>query len=176
MSFKYKALFIITPLVFIIDQLTKWLVTMYIPFQGSVPVISGYLDLVFFRNPGAAFGMFASFGDDFRKYFFFIVAVIAVIFLAVFFAHLKKEARMLPVAISLVFAGIAGNIMDRIRFGEVTDFISVHIRDVVLDFTIFSRHMHIPLNWPAFNVADSAITVAMFMLVITAFRSDGREG
>jgi len=176
MTFKYKALFIIAPLVLVLDQFTKWLVAGSIPYGGSVPVIPGYVDIVFLRNPGAAFGMFASMGDDFRKIFFLIVAVVAVVFLAVFYTGLKKEARMLPVAISLIFGGIAGNILDRIRFGEVTDFLSVHIRDVVLNWTIVKWDLHIPLIWPAFNVADSAITVAMIMLIITAFRSDRREG
>lgn len=176
MSFKYKILLTVTPLVFILDQFTKWLVIKNIPYNGSIPIISGYVDLVFFRNPGAAFGMFAGMGESFRNFFFFIVAIIAVVFLAVFFAGLKEKARMLPIAITLIFGGIAGNILDRIRFGEVTDFLSIHIQDVVINWTIAKWRLHIPLDWPAFNVADSAITVAMFMLVITAFRSDRGEG
>jgi len=84
MRFKYKVLLTITPLIFILDQLTKWLVSTSIPFHGSIPIIDGYLDLVFIRNTGAAFGMFADLDGAFRHVFFYIVAIIAVIILAIF--------------------------------------------------------------------------------------------
>jgi len=175
MSFKYKALLIITPLVFFLDQLTKWLVMKSIPFHGSIPVMSGYFDIVFLRNTGAAFGMFADMGEGIRNIFFYIVAMIAIIVLTAIYARLSHEARLLPIAISLVFGGIAGNFLDRIRFGAVTDFLSVHIRDVAIEWTMFGRNIHMPLDWPAFNVADSAITVAMVLFIISAFRQDRRE-
>ncbi len=175
MSFKYKALIIITPLVFIADQLTKWLVVKYIPFGDSVPVISGYFDLVYLKNPGAAFGMLSSLADGYRQVFFYVVAAVAVIVLAAFYRSIKESERLLPIGIALVFGGIAGNIMDRIISGEVTDFLSVHIKDAAIDWTILGHNLHIPLIWPAFNVADSAITVAMVLLVITAFRAKKGE-
>lgn len=169
MGFKYKSLLIITPLVFILDQVTKWLVRKNIPLYEAIPVIPGYFDLVHYQNKGAAFGMFSGMNEQFRMYFFHIVAVLAVIILAVFFVRLAG-GRLLPVAISLIFGGIAGNTADRIIFGTVTDFISVHIRDIVLNFEIIGRQFRIPLDWPAFNAADSAITVAMFCLIVSAFR------
>lgn len=172
MRFKFKALFIITPLVLFLDQLTKWLVIRHIPFGGSIPVIPGYFDLVFYKNTGAAFGMLSSFGEGGKQYFFYIVAAVAVVVLSTFYSKIKDEARMLPTAIALVFAGIAGNIIDRIRFGAVTDFLSFHIKDAVLSLDLWGWRMHLPLDWPAFNVADAAITVAMCMLLITAFRAE----
>lgn len=175
MAFKYKALFIITPIVFVVDQLTKWLVMRLIPFGEQVPVIPGYFDLVFFTNTGAAFGLFSGMGQGGRQYFFYVVAVIAVAALATFYSRIKEKERMLPVAIALVFAGIAGNIVDRIRFGAVTDFLSFHIKDAVLSLDLWGLRMQVPLSWPAFNVADSAITVAMFLLLIAAFRSEREE-
>jgi len=81
----------------------------------------------------------------------------------------------MPITLSLIFGGIIGNLCDRLRFGAVTDFLSIHIRDVVVDFTIWARHIHVSLNWPAFNVADSSITVAMFLLIIMAFRQQKGE-
>lgn len=173
-QFKYKALLIITPVVFFLDQLTKWLVGKHIPLHDAIPVIPGYFDLVHYQNKGAAFGMFSGMSDEFRMYFFHIVAVLAVIILAVFFVRLAG-GWLLPVAISLIFGGIAGNTADRIRLGTVTDFISVHIRDVVWNFEVFGRQFNIPLDWPAFNIADSAITVAMFCLIISAFRTEGSD-
>jgi len=118
--------------------------------------------------------MFAQMDDGVRQFFFHIVAVVAVVVLAFFFARLSKEERLLPIAISLVFGGIAGNILDRIRFGAVTDFLSAHVRDVAIDWSVFGMRLHLPLNWPAFNVADSAITIAMFLFIISAFRPQRR--
>jgi signal peptidase II len=175
MSFKHKALLIITPLVFIADQLTKWLVVKYIPLKEGISIIPGYFDLVHFQNKGAAFGMLSSLPEGFRQYFFYIVAVIAVVILAVFCWQYGGRSKLLPVAIALVLGGIAGNILDRIRFGAVTDFISVHIRDAAFNFNLGRWHINIPLDWPAFNVADSAITIAMFLLIASAFGKEWRQ-
>lgn len=174
MSFKYKALLIIAPVVFILDQLTKWLVVKYIPLNGGISVIPGYFDLVHFQNKGAAFGMLAAAGEQFRLYFFYVIALVALIILITFFVRFSKETRLLPVAISLVFGGMAGNTLDRIRLGAVTDFLSLHIRDAAIDWKFLGWRLHIPLDWPAFNVADSAITIAMFFLIIAAFRKERR--
>ena len=175
MNFKYKALLTIAPAIFILDQLTKWLVVKNIQLYTAVPVIPGYFDLVHYKNPGAAFGMLANLGESFRQPFFYAVTVVAMVIFVIFFVKLPKQARILPVAISLVFGGIAGNILDRIRFGMVTDFLSFHIQDKVWDWNVGSWHVHVPLNWPAFNVADSAITIAMFLLVISVFKTERGE-
>ena len=172
MSFKYKALLIITPLIFVLDQLTKWLVIAYIPLNEGIPIISGYFDIVHFQNKGAAFGMLANLPEGFRQYFFYIVAIIAVIILAVFYWRFSEKTKLLPVAVALVFGGIAGNILDRIRLGAVTDFISFYIKDAAINLSLGKWHLHLPLDWPAFNVADSAITVAMLLLIISAFKTE----
>lgn len=173
MKFKYKILFVITPLVFILDQITKWFILKGVPLYGKIEIIPGYFDITHYKNPGAAFGLFAGSAAWFREPFFFIVAVIAVIMLSVFFVRLPERLRLLPVTVSLVFGGIAGNILDRIRFGSVTDFLSVHIRDVVWSGSVLGMNFSIPLDWPSFNVADSAITIAMLLFVISAFKGDG---
>ncbi|MFH1874436.1 MAG: signal peptidase II [Pseudomonadota bacterium] len=172
MQFKYKVLLIITPLVFLFDQLTKWLVIKNIPLFGKIPIIAGYLDLVHYQNPGAAFGMFAQAAPGFRQPFFYIVTVVAIIIFAIYFLKLSKESRLLPITFSLIFGGIAGNIIDRIRVGAVTDFISVHIQYKVVNWTLWGKNISIPLDWPAFNVADSAITIAMCLLIISVFKTD----
>ncbi len=174
MRFKHKIL-VITPVIFTLDQLTKWLVIKNIPLGNAVSVIPGYLDIVHLKNTGAAFGIFAGAPDGFRQWFFYLVAAVAVIFLAGFYSRMKDDARALPTAIALIFAGIAGNIIDRMRFGAVTDFISVHVRDVVLSGELFGYQLQVPLDWPAFNVADSAITVSMALLLITAFKKERRD-
>ena len=165
---KYKILMTIAPLVFIADQVTKFFIVKHVPFGDRIPVISGFFDIVHFRNTGAAFGMFSSMSDSFRVPFFYIIAAVAVIFLIFYYRSLKDNHILMPVALSLVFGGIAGNIIDRIRLSSVVDFLSVHIGDQALKFSLFGKAYDISLEWPAFNVADSAITIAMFIFIYIA--------
>lgn len=164
MTFKYKVLVIITPAVFFLDQLTKWLIRTKLAINDAIPVIHGYFDVVHIANKGAAFGAFAEAGSSFRTPFFNIVAIIAVIIIVISFIMLSEQEKMLAVVFSLVLGGIAGNMLDRVRFGEVTDFLSFHIHDKVADFIAFGRDISFKWEWPAFNVADSAITIAMVLL------------
>ena len=155
---------------FVIDQMTKLATIHWIKFGERIPIIPGFFDLVHFRNTGAAFGMFSESSSGFRDPFFYAIAVVITIFLVLYLRTMLDRERAVPLAISLVFAGIAGNVLDRIRLGSVVDFLSFHIGSRALDFSLFGKSYHIPLEWPAFNVADSAITVAMTMLVISAFK------
>jgi signal peptidase II len=161
---------IVAPVIFVLDQLTKFVIVYNVLFGDRIPVISGYFDLVHFRNTGAAFGFLAGAADSFRVPFFYTVAILAVVFLGFFYRSLKDDERLMPIAISLVFGGIAGNMTDRIRHGFVVDFLSFHLMDEVLDFSFFGRGYEIVLEWPAFNVADMAITCAMFILVFKMFK------
>jgi signal peptidase II len=176
MSFKYKILLIVAPMVFLLDQITKALVRMNVAQGGAVTIIPGYFDIVHIMNKGAAFGMFSESGAGFRKPFFYIVAVVAVIVIFAVIVKLSNRDRLSPVIFSLILGGIAGNVTDRLRFGSVTDFLSVHIRDEAAGFTLFGRHFSFDLTWPAFNVADSAITVAMVLLVWSMIRGKSEVG
>jgi len=168
MKFKYRALIAITPIVFILDQLTKLAAVHWIAAGERVAVIPGFFDLSHYYNRGAAFGMFAGTAESFRVPFFYAVSVLAVILLTTFIIKLDTRERLMPVALSLVLGGIAGNILDRIRIGAVIDFLSFHIGDIVLSFNIFGKHIDLPLDWPAFNIADSAITIAMILIIYSA--------
>lgn len=165
MQTKYKLLYIITPSVFVMDQLTKLIVIGRLDVGSRNPVIQGFFDLVHFQNTGAAFGLFSRTEESFRVPFFYIIAVVATVLLALFYKALDERERLVPLALSLVFGGIAGNVLDRIRLGSVVDFLSFHIGNSSLDFQFTGSHIHIPLEWPAFNIADSAITVAMVLLL-----------
>lgn len=162
MKYKFTVVVILSPLIFIIDQITKWLVVVRIPLGDKIAVIPGFFDIVHTRNTGAAFGMFAGAAANFRIPFFYIVACVAAVVIAIMLWRMRDDERLLPLCFALVLGGILGNVLDRIRLGSVIDFISVHLRDGEL--------WGYPLYWPAFNVADSAITVAMVLLVIAAFR------
>lgn len=172
MKFKYKILLTVPPAVLVLDQLTKIAVFSWVEFGSRYPVIDGFFDLVHFRNTGAAFGLLSGMPDGFRVPFFYIVAAIAAVLLALFYRSINDRDVLMSVALSLVFGGIAGNILDRIRLGSVVDFLSFHLDGRVWEFSFLGRAFSVPLEWPAFNVADSAITVAMFLLAYVAiFRS-----
>lgn len=167
---KYKILLITAPAVFILDQLTKLIIVSTIKLGARIPVIPDFFDIVHFRNEGAAFGILSDLEHSFRIPFFYIVAAVAVVFIVLFYRGLSKGEKLLPFTLSLVVGGIAGNILDRVRIGSVVDFLSFHIGDAALYFKLFGRHFNIVLEWPAFNVADSAITVAMVLLVWSSLK------
>ena len=137
--------------VVIVDQLTKlWIMTTF-ALHEQQNIIPGVFDLVYVTNTGAAFGFLAGSKNLLRQSFFVAVAIIALIVIVFAYGHLKRQGRIFVYALGLIAGGAVGNLIDRLRFGSVVDF---------LDFYLGSYH------WPAFNVADSAITVgvALFLL------------
>ncbi len=140
----------ITVTVVLLDQATKAWIISTLRIHESFSVIGGFFNIVHVRNPGAAFGFLASAPPLFR-YLFFIAVTVAAIVLILHYLHASRiEEPSLISALALILAGAVGNLVDRIRFGEVVDF---------LDIFIGSHH------WPAFNVADSAITVGSVILM-----------
>ena len=170
MKRKYWILAVIVPAVFIIDQLTKWLILTHVEIGERIAVIPGFFDIVHFRNTGAAFGLFSGMSADVRVPFFYVVAIVAVVVLALMYRSISDREVLMPVALSLVFGGIAGNVLDRIRLSEVVDFLSLHVGNRVFATEALGRRFILPLEWPAFNVADMAITMAMILIVVSALR------
>lgn len=125
----------------------------------SIPVIQGLFSITYVRNPGAAFGFLADASPLFRSIFFVAVTVLAIILVMHYIRKSRAEEPFLTFALSLVLSGAVGNLIDRIRFGEVIDFLDVYIGSY---------------HWPAFNVADSAISVGAVILFIGLTRR-GRE-
>ena len=138
--------------VILLDQISKYIVTRSITFHESIPVISGFFSLVHTRNRGMAFGLMNRPGSDFSFYFLVTATIAAVILLLFWFTKLKDEERRLIFGLSLILGGAIGNLIDRLRLREVIDF---------LDFHIGTYH------WPAFNLADSAITLGTFWVAIS---------
>ena len=159
---------IIAPVVLIIlalDQWTKHLVVRNFSLGGRQVIVEGFVDLVHVRNKGAAFGLLSQWDFLYRDYVFYLLSVVALVFLW-FFLREFPSGRLVPaLSAGLILGGAAGNILDRIRLGSVVDFVSVHWRDEVLRFDLFGEPVEIALTWPAFNVADSAITVGVFCLL-----------
>jgi signal peptidase II len=153
--FSLVALFVI-----VLDQLTKQLVVANLGLHDSIPVISGFLNLVHVRNPGAAFGFLAKMPGYFRSVFFISVTIGAIAMILFYLKQNKVTEKPLLLSLSLIFAGAIGNLIDRLRFGEVVDFVDVYV----------STH-----HWPAFNVADSAISVGAVFLLISLIRHKKTE-
>jgi signal peptidase II len=143
---KYTKLFGISGLVVLLDQVTKLLVIKNLPLFHSTTVISGFFNITHILNPGGAFGFLAHQNSHFRNLLFLLASSIAIGFIYFFYKNVSNTQPLLASGLALIFGGAIGNLMDRIRFGKVVDF---------LDFYIGSHH------WPAFNVADSAITVGI---------------
>jgi signal peptidase II len=157
-SFRYRLLAITSAIILILDQASKFYIDSRFRLYESVTVIENFFNIVHVRNKGAAFGFLAD--SSFRLPFFILVAIVAGGAIIWYLRkHVREEQRLLQFALSLVFAGAIGNLIDRIRLGEVIDFIDVHW---------YQYH------WPAFNVADSAITVGVTLLLIDMWREERR--
>ncbi len=152
MKNKYFLVGVIAAAVLILDQLTKYLVMRYIPWHGIVRIIPGFFDLTYVRNPGAAFGILSGDHGVWRSVFFIAVTAIALGVIVVLIR--KTHERLLVVAFSLIAGGAIGNLIDRIRYGEVVDFIEWYYRSY---------------HWPTFNIADSAISAGVGLLVVDMF-------
>ena len=126
---------------FMIDQFTKEVVIRNLNVGYSIPE-SGFFRITHVRNFGSAFSII----ND-ANLFLMIVGIFAIIFISYFLIFYTKESNLLQIAISLQLSGAFGNIVDRIRLGSVTDFIDVG-------------------PWPVFNIADSCISVGMFLLIL----------
>jgi signal peptidase II len=139
-----------------LDQASKYMVETAVPLNRHVEVIPGYLDIVHVRNPGAAFGILSQSAWDWRKTFFVSVSGIALAVILWLVAFGVTPDLFLLGGYSLFFGGTLGNLIDRLRFGEVIDFLDVHVEN---------------LHWPAFNVADSALCVGAALFFIHIVRS-----
>jgi signal peptidase II len=139
--------------VVVLDQITKVWVNSAIGLGQRIPIIPGFFNLVHVRNRGMAFGVMNRPGTDWGSYALIAASLVAIALLLVWFGKAKNEGYRVVIGLSLVLGGAVGNLIDRLRSGEVVDF---------LDFYLGPLNWH----WPAFNVADSALTVGTLWLVV----------
>jgi len=144
----------ISALVIALDLLTKWLALNQLQLHQQLPIIDGLFSFTLAFNPGAAFSFLAS-ASGWQRWFFTAVAVGVSAMLLVWMARLPRSKRLEPIALALILGGALGNLYDRIMHGHVVDFILVHWQQ----------------SWffPAFNIADSAITVGAALLILDMF-------
>jgi signal peptidase II len=146
-----RSVLLLAGAIVVLDQITKAIVLERLPLGVPMPVVDGLLSLTLVLNPGLAFGLLGGVPSAWR----WVVAALSLVALAVL---ARVALRVLPdggwagrLAIGLIFGGAVGNLVDRARFGAVVDFVDVYWRG---------------WHWPAFNVADSAITVGVALLAL----------
>ncbi len=136
--------------VILVDQLSKlWVVHHFVLYQ-SVPLIPGFFNFTYLTNTGAAFGILAGRPALWRQVFFLAIGLGALVIIALLQHRIGRRNPWYSAGLALIAGGALGNLIDRVRLGAVVDF---------LDFYVGSHH------WPPFNVADSAITIGVLLLV-----------
>lgn len=143
--FRYLAIALI---VLLLDQLSKWSALSNLQMGVPEPVLP-FLNWLLLFNPGAAFSFLAE-GSGWQRWFFTILGLGAAIYI-VYLLYKSQSEKMLCLALSLILGGALGNVLDRIMFGAVVDFIDLHYAN---------------WHWPAFNIADSAITIGVILLIL----------
>lgn len=146
--------------VLLLDQATKQIIIRSLRLGESFPVVPGYFDITFVLNPGAAFSFLATLSERVRNPFFIAISVTAIVLIVVYHSRFAHQHRLASFALALVLGGATGNLMDRLRYGVVVDFLDLHI------------HQY---HWPVFNAADSAISVGVSLMLLEMLL-DWRDG
>lgn len=139
----------------LLDQLSKLYIDSHFQLYQSVTVLENFFHITYIRNRGAAFGILAD--SALRLPFFITVTLVAIVGIIWYLRQLQASQKLSQLALGLILSGAIGNLIDRVRFGEVVDFIDVHW---------YSHH------WPAFNVADSAICIGVGLLLFDSWRTE----
>jgi signal peptidase II len=144
-----------------LDLLSKYLVDAHLHYGDKKEVIEGFFYLTHVRNPGAAFGLFATAPRDVRLVFFIGISVVAIGIIISFFRRLAPGDRLSALALGFILGGALGNLVDRVRYGEVVDFL--HVR-------LWKGY-----SWPDFNFADSFIVVGVALLLLELLATEGER-
>ena len=143
-----------------IDQITKLIVDRTMPLYHSIPIIDGFFNLTYIRNTGAAFGILAGSGAAFRLPFLVLFSLLAIGFIIVMLRRLPERETGLIIALTFILGGAIGNLIDRFAYGEVIDFLDIY----------WSTY-----HWPAFNIADSFITVGVTITIYYLIKARGED-
>lgn len=147
---------LLTGAVIVLDQLTKRLIARAIELHDSHEIVPGLASLTHVRNRGAAFGFLSNADLPYQSLLFSLLSLVALLAIAVYAFKLPASQKWTQVALALIMGGAVGNLADRALRGFVIDFVDVY------------WHAH---HWPAFNVADSCISIGVVMLILELLRS-----
>lgn len=145
-------LFLSLPL-YVLDQVTKWLALRHITSEAPLIIVPEFFALVFVTNTGAAFGSFKN-----NNFFFIALSLAALVFVATLLLRRHARDTLRDVSLGLLLAGVTGNLTDRLLHGHV------------IDFLLFDLHVPFAHPWPAFNVADACICIAVGCFIIDSLR------
>jgi signal peptidase II len=157
---KYRLALIVGSTVLVLDQITKALVANLMRLYQAIEIVPNFVHLTYLKNTGAAFGVLAGTRSPLRMFFFVLVSSVAIGCVLYLLKNLRPGRTSLVASLSLILGGAVGNLIDRLRMGEVIDFIDLHW-----------HHFH----WPAFNVADSSITIGVILLFIQMIRKQSLD-
>lgn len=160
MSVKWRIVVGWISAIVVVDQLTKLIVDRSMPLYHSIPIVNGFFSLTYVRNTGAAFGLFAGSAEIFRRPFLIAVSLVAIGFIFTMLRRLADHEIGLSTALAFIVGGAIGNLIDRLVYGEVIDF---------LDCFWGSYH------WPAFNIADSFITIGVGLTIYCLYKHQGED-
>jgi signal peptidase II len=149
--------YLITLLVLVADHITKWIVRAKLYPREALEIVPGYLRLSYLHNSGVAFGLFDEVESIWKPYILAGMAIVAIAVIVIYGLHVSQSRKLLQLALATTLGGILGNFVDRILRGYVIDFIEFHIKEIY--------------HWPTFNVADSAITIGIVLLLIDTIRN-----
>lgn len=149
---KYITVALVSLPVVALDQITKYVICAMVPLHSRIELIPGFANIVHIRNTGIAFGLFKEIGSEWKTMMLLCITAVALALIGFLIAQAQQKSRLETVGLSMVLGGALGNLIDRLRLGEVVDFIDLH--------------WHSTFHWPAFNVADSAITVGIALLAV----------
>jgi signal peptidase II len=157
--------FLISVIIIIIDQVSKYLVRLKMPLYHSIEIFGNYFKLTHVENHGAAFSL--SLGDHSRWIFIGLTLVLS----SVFVFMIIKQSKFQKLYFSFILGGAIGNLIDRIVFGKVTDFLDSLYPRIPSDWNFFYSFD----RWPTFNVADSMIVIGMILFAIDAIILDNKR-
>ena len=143
--------YLIAVAVILLDQATKAVIIRTLRLGQGIPVVPGFFDIVYVLNPGAAFGFLAGLSDGIRNPLFILISVAAVVLIVAYYTRYLRSHRLVSAALGLILGGAIGNLIDRLRYGMVVDFLDVHLGQY---------------HWPAFNIADSAISIGVSLMIL----------
>ncbi|UCD84164.1 MAG: signal peptidase II [Deltaproteobacteria bacterium] len=165
MKKKYLILTGVAPVILLIDQFSKYYIDSHFLPHRPVAILNNFFQINYIRNIGAAFGLFSNLSSELRGPLFISISILAILMILSFFIKLEDRQRLLSFSFSLILGGALGNFIDRIRLGYVIDFLDIHWYDYY--------------HWPAFNIADTAITVGVILLlleIITGYKEERDSG
>jgi signal peptidase II len=160
MKRKYWILLIFCLGILLLDQWTKYMIAQTLRLYQKVEVIHGFFNIVHVRNTGGAFGIFGGERGGIGSFLFVVVSLVAIGAIVFLFVKTRENENTLAISFSLILSGALGNLIDRLHYGEVVDF---------LDFHLSAYH------WPAFNVADSAICIGIGLMALEVLIKDRKR-